>query len=242
MNRIPIRRQNAEKLLEISDFEVLKHLHKVLKVSLGDPLKLTLIGEGLSNGIIVDCQKEKVVVEISEITAPAQAKTKLIIGLSRPLTCQKVLEHGTTLGVSEFHFFKAELSEKSFLESKFIQQGKFENYLLKGLSQSGIYSHLPKVTISSKFADIPLEEFNKDNKYILSLSTKEYLSKKTHLEKFATTFLIGPERGFTAEEEEIFLHYDFRPICIGPSIQRVEYATASALAQLELIQSSNIIN
>lgn len=237
MNRIPLVRKNNQNILAISDYEILKHLHKVLKISNGDILKIVLVEEGLANAKVIAISKQEVTIEIFETFPAKQTKSKLIIGLSRPLTCQKILEHGTTLGVSEFHFFKAELSEKSFLESKFIQQQKFESYLLKGLAQSGVYSQLPKVFIHDNFAKISLENFAKDNKYFLSLKSHHFLNQDQHHQKFSTTFLIGPERGFTPEEEMVFEQLDFMPISIGPSIQRVEYAVASSLAQLELLTS-----
>lgn len=238
MNRVPILRKNSEQLIEISDFEIVKHLRKVIQVEAGSSLKICLINEGLAEGIVIDVSKDKIQVEIQKITDSLEPKTKLIVGLSRPLTMQKVLEHGTTLGVSEFHFFKAELSEKSFLESKFIKDAKFESYMEKGLAQAGVFSKMPSVNVYDKFADIPLEKFASHNKLFLSLNASEFINKNNTIKKLPNVFLIGPERGFTEEEEEIFQQMDFTGIKIGPSIQRVEYATASILAQLEYFQNS----
>ena len=91
----------------------MKHLKKVLKVQKDSPIKLCLINEGLADGKVLEVLTDKILVKIGTIKDSVEVKTKLIVGLSRPLTMQKILEHGTTLGVSEFHFFRAELSEKN---------------------------------------------------------------------------------------------------------------------------------
>lgn len=238
MNRVPILRKNSESLFEISNFETVKHLKKVLKVQKDSPIKLCLINEGLADGKVLEVLTDKILVKIGTIKDSVEVKTKLIVGLSRPLTMQKILEHGTTLGVSEFHFFKAELSEKSFLDSKFIKDAKFESYMKKGLAQSGIFSKMPQVYIYNKFADISLKQFSNYNKLFLSLNSTDFLTKNNTIKKLPSVFLIGPERGFTNDEEEVFLQLNFLGVKIGPSIQRVEYATASILAQLEYYQNS----
>ena len=200
-------------------------------------IRLCLINEGLADSKVVEINQDNIVVEIQDIQPAQKAGSKLIVGLSRPLTMQKVLEHGTTLGVKEFVFFKAELSEKSFLESKFIKEGKFQHYLEKGLAQAGVYCDLPKVSVFKYFSEIPLDSFSNHNKLFLSLNSQEYLGVDNVIKKLDSVFLIGPERGFTDDEEAVFQQLDFTPIKIGPSIQRVEYATATVLAQLEYFQN-----
>lgn len=239
MNRIPIRRSNTETLIRLSEFELLKHLKKVIKVSINDPIKLTLINEGLVTGIIKKVEKEFIEIEIdpNEIKAPEPTNSVLIIGSSRPLTCKKIFEHGTTLGIGQFIFFQAQLSEKSYYESKIYEESEYTKHLILGLAQSGIYSNLPKVSIYQSFDQIPLDQIEISNKLLLSLESHSTLDQVGFSPKISSTILVGPERGFTQDEEDIFEHMGFKKVSIGRSIQRVEYAVASALGQIELMKA-----
>ena len=65
----------------------------------------------------------------------------LLVGLCRPLTVKKILEHGTTAGVGQFHFMNTTLSESSYAKSKILQPEHYKKYFYLGLAQSRFYTH-----------------------------------------------------------------------------------------------------
>ena len=132
--------------------------------------------------------------ELGEISAGGRQWFDLVVGLSRPQTSKKILEHGTTFGARRFHFFKAALSDKSYLDSKIFIDRAYEEFLVAGLSQAATYTHLPefkldKYNIAHQYKDTP-------QKYILDLDTdRTFLDLPIDFTR-PITLAIGPERGF----------------------------------------------
>jgi RsmE family RNA methyltransferase len=209
----------------IHDKERIIHVQNILKSSIGDSLNVCLVNHGLGRGVIEEISSDHLKIKLGEINPMAHAPFELLIGVSRPHSCQKILEHGTCMGVSNFNFFTATLSEKSYLKAKLFED--YKKYLKYGLSQSGLYHKLPEVSLSKKYSGT--------QKFILNPKTnktfKDFQLKKD--EKI--TLAIGPERGFTEKEVEEFKEKGFLEVSLGSPILRVEIATFTALGQLHLL-------
>ncbi len=159
----------------------------------------------------------------------------LIIGLSRPQTCKKVLELGTSMGVKSFEFLDAKLSEKSYAQSKVFQNNAFEKYLLNGLSQSSNLHIMPSLKVEKSLKKESGEEG--EQKLILSPFSEKSLNDISLDFEKPITVAIGPERGWTGKEVEKFKSHNFLEVKISSSVLRVETATISVLSQLELLKN-----
>ncbi|MFI5391071.1 MAG: RsmE family RNA methyltransferase, partial [Bacteriovoracales bacterium] len=181
--------------------------------------------QGIGQGIITKISPESIELKVENISPKYFAPFELLVGLSRPPTCKKLLEHGTSLGVSRFNFYPAQLSEKSYQESNLFKD--YQKYLKYGLSQSGIYHQMPEVNLK--------KDFSGEQKFVLSPKTKKtFLDYKIQPNK-KITLAIGPERGFLNREIDAFKDQGFLEVSIGPPILRVEIATFAALGQLHLL-------
>lgn len=220
----------------ITDPKIISHLHETLKASAGDSFKCTILNSGLCIGTIKEITSTKCLLDLSPLQASHPQWFNLVVGISRPQTSKKILEHATTFGAKKIHFFKAALSEKSYLDSKVFEEKECTEYLEAGLSQSAIYSHLPEVKID-KYN--PAASYSTDpQKFILDLNaTENFLDLKDSIQ-FDTpvTLAIGPERGFISEDISRFHEAGFKSVKISSSILRVEHAIYSAVSQLELIR------
>jgi 16S rRNA (uracil1498-N3)-methyltransferase len=218
----------------ITDKHLLDHIHTTLKLKVNDTIKCTVLNLGRAQGQVVEITESKCVLSLTPITAGVPQWFDLIVGLSRPQTTKKILEHATTFGARSFHFYKAALSEKSYLDSKIFLDLAYEEFLLAGLSQSAIYTQLPEFKLD-KFN--PAKHYqNAPQKFILDLKTdKTFLDVDIDFSS-PITLAIGPERGFINEDIEQFHHAGFTSIKISSSILRVEHAVYSAVSQLELLR------
>ena len=220
----------------ITDVKVLSHMHETLKAQIGDTFKCTILSQGLALGVIKELSSTHCKLELSGLKASHPQWFNLVVGVSRPQTSKKVLEHATTFGAKNIHFFKSALSEKSYLDSKVFEKDECSEYLLSGLSQSAIYADLPEVRVD-KYN--PADSYkNQPQKYILDLNAKENFLQLAPSIDFDTpiTLAIGPERGFISEDIERFHEAGFISVKISSSILRVEHAIYSAVSQLELIR------
>ncbi|MBC7427431.1 MAG: RsmE family RNA methyltransferase [Bacteriovorax sp.] len=224
--------KNADGL--IIDSKVIAHMHETLKAQNGDVFKCTILNQGLSLGTIESLTDKECRLKLSPLKPYHPQWFNLVVGVSRPQTSKKVLEHATTFGAKNIHFFKAALSEKSYLDSKVFEVSA--EYLLAGLSQSAIYGELPCVKVDKYNPAESYKDYSQ--KYILDLNSKENFLQIASGIDFDTpiTLAIGPERGFISEDIEQFHQAGFRSVKISSSILRVEHAIYSAVSQLELIR------
>lgn len=231
MNTIIISDENGV----ITDPKIMNHLHTVLKTKIGDTLRIGLLNRDIYSGTVLTLDDSSCTLKLTKREEAKLPWFNLIVGLSRPQTMKKILEHGTTFGAKSFHFFKAELSEKSYLDSKIFIDEAYKEFLLDGLSQSGIYTHLPSFTLE-KYT--PASQYAKKNeqKFILDLETdKTFMDFQ--IDRNAPIHLaIGPERGFTKNDLAEFHEAGFQSVKISPSVLRVEHAVYAAIAQLELLK------
>lgn len=234
---------------EIKDQEVFisnndnryQHLIKVLKLKPKDQLKACILNQGHIDLKTISISNQSIHFKYDEIIKTPNLNLKLIIGLSRPPSIKKILEHATCMGVNSFIVTNTKLSEKSFLESKVFKESSVDQLLNLGLSQSVKYYQKPSFQLINKFnnLDKKLNQKNKINRFILCPSSKNWLKPKMIDFTQDITVAIGSERGFTKQEEQYFQKLNFVPIKISDSILRVEIATYSILAQLELLRNQS---
>ncbi len=224
-----------ENLYCLKDAKVLKHINEVLKKKTGERLSICLVNSGLGEGVITSITDESITIEVLEKRPGISYDLNLFVAVSRPPTMKKILEHGTSLGVSTFHFYISKLTEKSFLDAKLFREKLYEEYLALGLSQSKVFFDLPKVILHSK---LPLDvDFSNHQKYLLKMQSGRSFSEVTPDLSKPISLVLGPERGLTESENDSFISKGFTPIEITPSTLRVEIACFAALAQLQLFTS-----
>lgn len=237
MNRIiiyPHEYNTKSQVIHIEDKIRYQHITQHLKSKEQDQIKLVLPEQYLLTGKIKSITQEKILIQAIQNEGPGLERSPLVlyIALSRPQAAKKIIEHTVGFPVSTIHFFLADLTEKSYVQSAVYSLEKIKELQELGLSQSGVYTTRPKINIStleiSHFFDESCDQaFFLDQK---GQSTAKILDtrKQTHL-------FIGPERGWSERERELFSAHEISPIYLGRAIQRVEIACFTALAQFELL-------
>ena len=230
MNAIFLNDENGE----ILDHQILNHIHTTLKLKVGDTVKIIIHHKGIGLGSVISLSSNFCKIKIEKIHQGQKNWFDLIVGISRPQTTKKILEHATTFGANSFHFYKATLSEKSYLDSKVFETQSMNDHLISGLSQSTIYQELPKV---KTYQYNPAEQFKDfEQKFILDIKGNEtFLDYKIDFNK-PIALSIGPERGFIQEDLTPFKNAGFKSIKISPTVLRVEHAIYAAISQLELLK------
>jgi RsmE family RNA methyltransferase len=222
--------QIEERLFVLTDAKRIQHVGSHLKKGVGDTIKISVVDSGIGQGLIRESSPEHLMIQISELAPGFETGIELLVGLSRPPTCKKVLEHGTSLGIRGFHFFKAELSEKSYLDSKLFEKESWAQSVHDGLSQGGSLYRMPAFSLTPYLSLSESQNFK--NKILLSLSGGESLASFKIDPSERTLLAIGPERGFTPQEEELLTQSGFLRATLGTPTLRVEIATYAALAQI----------
>ena len=116
-------------------------------------------------------------------------------------------------------------------------------FLLEGLSQ-GKHTRLPQIDIHERFRPFVEDSLTarvqaeaEHRSCHLIIPTPEATDNVTDIgaSPTATIFAaIGPEGGWVPFELDEFMQRGFRPVVLGRSVLRVEYAVMALLAQLEM--------
>lgn len=234
MNSVVIdKNQIDENKTVLLSSEQSAHLLNIVKVQLNSTLKLTILNEGIGSAKIIEIKNNEIRVKIIEIKDGLHFPIEVIIGASRPPTLKKVIEHGSTMGVSRFHIVHCELTEKSYLQSKVLQNDQFTTLSKLGLSQSTVFYKQPEIKIYKSLNQL-LSSINIDQKFILSPKVENKANFELLNINSPSIFAIGPERGWSNTEVETFKENNFKEVAISPSVLRVETALFSLMSHLNL--------
>jgi len=244
VNNLILSSQNVQQLgnnkFEVISNELSYHLKSILKLRDGTSLKLKVLlpdkAEGLAKVYFDGQQKIKITV-ISTNEKVLTRKIHLGLATTRPLMAKRILEHATTLGAASFNFFEADLSEKSYFDSKVYKDEVSKKYIYKGMSQCSRYISVPMFNRYESL-DLCIKYFKNQNipLFWLDRDGEATLSEAACVGEVA--LLIGPERGWTKREVEYFRYLGVECVKLSNSNLRVEFAVSAAFAQLEFIEMS----
>jgi 16S rRNA (uracil1498-N3)-methyltransferase len=234
-DRLKNQTENQEDYL-INDSLKVHHIKNILKLKVGDELRLAVINKGKFIGEILQFLDfdSKILVRIlrkAETENPKESSIQLLIGLSRPPTLKKILEHGACMGVKSFYFFHSELSEKSYKDSKILGLEESTKLLHLGLSQSNTYYQLPEIKIFSSLHEAVNEIPPHHQCFILDKNSQNKFTKSSQ----DISLCFGSERGLTKNEMDFLLKKNFISVKVSATTLRVEHAVYYSLAQLEFI-------
>ena len=212
-----------------------KHLIDVLGVKIGSEIDFGVENGPRGKGTIehLDSEKIKISLQWNPQHAPDFLPICLLIGLSRPQTCRKVLEQATAMGVEEFHFFGAEKGERSYALSTLWTSDEWREKIRNGVEQA-FASHLPRCIIHENLASA-IHQLNNQSDMRLALDNYESTTKlnasfSTHNGRVCLA--VGPERGWSAGERNQLRANQFIICDLGTRVLRVETAVVAAIGIL----------
>ncbi len=203
-----------------------QHLVSVMRVKENEMIELCDGLGHLAKAEVIKSDKKSTLVEIKELKSVerSRARITLILALMQPKNLDLAIEKCSELGVDRFILFEGQKSLKSELSPN--QLIRLERLTVSSIKQSGRL-WLPELEISPKLASWkPFEEKT------LFGSLKEGASPPPREISSPLTFVVGPEAGFTQEEEERLSSLGAKPCSLNANILRAETAAICAAALL----------
>jgi RsmE family RNA methyltransferase len=209
------------------------HIVKILKKESGESFRSGIVNgnSGFSKIERID-EKGMWLNSVFTETSQPMFPVTLLCGSARPPVTARILKDCTTMGIDNLVFVSSALSEKSYYKSKLWQDGKWEDSLVDGAVQAGVTS-VPSVKryYSLKKA---LENIKGEYKFFFSLSETAVSINEIVRDEFKKNqdrivVAVGPERGWTDEEEKLFVEAGFQPLALGSRIYRTETAVTASL-------------
>lgn len=209
------------------------HLKKVLHAQDGDLVDFGVVNGPRGKGLVQWKRSGEVNLSLkwNEKHASDLLPITLLVGLSRPQTCRKVIEQASALGVSELIFFTAEKSEPSYTESSLWNE-EWHRLLIKGAEQA-FSCHLPRCEkVNCLEMAIQSSLFSTNCLALDVYEASQSLSEVTIPNNENTLLAVGPERGWSLSERELLRDQKFTLCHMGQRVLRVETAVVTSLGYL----------
>ena len=206
-----------------------QHIKKVLRLGAGDSFRGGIVN-GMAGTAHIDSMDGKGIhfSFSAEEDASMLYPLTLIVAQVRPICMRRILREAVSLGVSKLILPVTDLGEKSYLSASLYTEGEYRKILLDGAMQSGKTGVSETVLVKNveeavRYSDGDVSILLDNVLPSAPLSSMDLAGKRI-------TLAIGPERGWSDRERNVFLSSSFRPASLGDRILRTETAAVSSVA------------
>ena len=211
----------------------LRHVLEVHRASVGDELRVGLLGKNIGMGRVIALDDVALEMEVRfEKAPPSPLPVNLVLALPRPKVLRRVLRSVASLGVKRIALLGCMRVEKSFWQTPFLKPDAIEEQLALGLEQA-CDTILPEVTIRQYF-----KPFVEDELPGLIQGTRPLVAHPMATSPCPrdngspVTLVIGPEGGFIPYEIEMLIACGCEAVSLGERILSVETAVPVLLSRL----------
>ena len=224
MQRYFVKKVEKGKFI-LSDQDIY-HIKKVMRFNENDKIEV------VANEIVYLCNIDSLepfgISIIKQYQEDRNLNINLTIGISlvQEQKFDLIIQKLTELGVTDIIPLKTERSKVKIEEKKIEKKYQRWNMICKEASEQSNRTSVPIIEPITSLAKINTTKF--DLKLICSTSNKsksikEIINKQNNDAK-NILFIIGPEGGFSENEENKLINNEFIPISLGKRILRVETA------------------
>ena len=241
MNIVLFEPSEIDSPISRTDLRVV-HILNVLKRKIGDSTDVGIVNGKRGKATLTDIDDEQVKFSFSWGKCPAELlPIDLIIGLSRPQTSRKVLQEATSLGVRSICFTTTERGEPSYALSKLWTTDEWKRHVRAGVEQA-FSTRFPEVkfglslssaiqrsaTHTSAQIRICMDNYESEKPLMKLLNSNR--ASKTGSNDCSVQLAIGPERGWTSSERDLFRANSFTLANLGERPLRTETATIASVS------------
>ncbi|MGD1821993.1 MAG: 16S rRNA (uracil(1498)-N(3))-methyltransferase [Pleomorphochaeta sp.] len=229
MNIILFEKLEAENLLDMKD-ERARHIKKILKLKEGDSFSAGVINSKKGIATIIEINKEYIRFSFKENDEEIKKlyPLTLLISYVRPICMKRIFREAISLGVETIVLFNSDTGEKSYARSNFYVKEEYRKVLIDGAMQAAEtpiseVKCVKNLNEALKLFDTSYDKVLLDN-VIKGDSLKTYTVKNNK-----TVIAIGPERGFSNRERDLFIDNNFTSFTLGNRVLRSETAACAAI-------------
>ena len=208
------------------------HLRQVLKVAVGDSIRVGQLG-GLCGRAVIeafDASGVRLRVELSE-PPPARHRFDIALALPRPKMLRRILRQCAEFGVADLHLIHSARVEKSYWQSPLLRPARLQEALQAGLERSRD-TMAPTVHLHKRFR--PFVEDQLPGLcagrpcWIADMGAPMTLGEAPPV---PAVVMIGPEGGFVPFELDLAEAVIAQRVGLGERILSVDTALITVLAQ-----------
>ncbi len=204
----------------------LRHLH-VLRIT---PQNEVIVLNGKGKSVLAQWTGMELI-WLKDLEEQQALPMTLIMALVKPDAMEMVLQKATEMGVARIIPL---LAERSVSRKRDVQE-RFTRIMEGALKQSGqlMMPHLEATRTIHELEDAPM--------ILCSLRPGPFVLDHLLCHTEPPSFLIGPEGGWTQEEEELLIRKGGHPVSLGPTVLRAETAALFCTSLLCAMVRSDIL-
>ena len=219
-NRIPIADYRAH------------HIQKILHLGPQDQFTMGLVNDqwGIDTITSLDQEGIRFSFEMLGLCEPLHPVT-LLVAQVRPICMKRILREAVSFGIQYLMIVGSDTGERSYRSAKLWSTGEYRSYLLDGAMQSG-QTGIPELQLIDSVDRALACDPGWHSKLLLdNVQQGRRLSEERSVVEPAV-LAIGPERGWSERERNLFNMHGFSSYTMGTRILRTETACSAALALL----------
>ena len=220
------------------------HLYKVLRKKTGDSFDAGVLGGKTGSGIITEISEAGLHINlVLDTDPPPRIPLCLGAGFPRPIQLRRLLRDCASLGLNTVDLICTELGEKSYRDTKLLEDGGAQAALIEGAVQARD-TRLPKLAVYSSLAEW-LQKKTSDiagqtDTVLIAADNVEPQGTFSKLKPFPditnAVLAVGSERGWSDNERRLLEDKGFVRLSFGSRALRTETACiAAAILVMEKI-------
>jgi RsmE family RNA methyltransferase len=217
-----------------------RHLREVLRVKVGDEVRVGILDGPKGLGIVTAVSADRVTLALRfETDTEPSSQDTLLLAVPRPRVLARSLADAAALGFGRVLLFRSWRVDKSHLRSKVLQEAELRKHLIAGLEQA-CRTRLPDVSLFplfKPFVEDRLEDLLPAGPRFVAHPVAE---QPVHAARIPAgqplTLALGPEGGLIPYEVDAFKARDFMAVSAGQNPLRVETALAVLSGQLQMMR------
>jgi RsmE family RNA methyltransferase len=207
-----------------------RHIREVLKLRVGDRLRVGRLNGPLGTGCIARIDADEVTLHCTWEDSTPRPPVDLLLAMPRPKVMRRLWAQLAAMGVRRIFLTHAEKVERYYFDSHVLQPEKVDTLLREGLQQARD-THMPQVEIHRQLKPL-LEDHLRDYAVKLVSHPGAADAIQSRQPRKQTLLALGPEGGWSDSEVDLFQANDFHPVGLGPRVLRSDTACIAALALL----------
>lgn len=205
-----------------------QHLKKVLHAALGTHFRAGEIGGMAGDAVIESVEGGIDFTFTPESDLSFLYPVTLLLAEVRPICMRRILREVTSLGISSLILVISDLGEKSYADAGLYTSGEYRTILVNGAMQAG-FTGVPKVEFATSL-DLALSLPLAGKKVLLDNVVGSTPLSGMDIPPEGVVLAVGPERGWSKREVQVFNEHGFVPALMGKRILRTETAAVASVA------------
>lgn len=230
----PTAFDHAHHTATIVDKGQLTHINTVLKVAVGDTLKIGQLDGQLGVGEVASVDNKHchlVNVSLHESPPPKLGVT-VMLALPRPKVLRRLVLDMTALGVDRIILINSVRTDKSYWGSPLL--ARLDEFVVEGLQQ-GVDSVPPEIIFAKRFKPFVEDELpnliEPHSAVVFHPYGEATLTQFAHQHGLPKVIIIGAEGGFVPYEIDLLASVGVQAVTLGERILRTESAVNVVLGR-----------